>query len=400
MMIAMFFNENAKLDPLKEQTGYPYGFGLGQIEEDTFQTVRSSSLYEEFINSSEAYEDSQGNDLRASLRELKRIFPFNKRAQEAWNLKKARNSPLANPQVQILLTLLSWENVLANPHPVEEVSAIKKSLAILNEYKMKFSDNDTALLLLDNYDDILEHWPFSLRLSRDEKRAVILLSAHKTGPRRGFFDLLDIGRSVTLDNGLSAKELAAYFKNEHIRALEMLTKENDAAWRELKEFFANPKNNKGVGAKTMAGLLDFRNKNGRHYILLEYAAKTLLKERPGSLDEFASLYEKYIYTAWRLWAEKDRGPGNVKSKIYVFLTRVLRGEIGDAAEAIKKENVGGIDLSEQDKAMDVLGDSGTFGLDLSPEQMKKMDQDLRGFMPLIIHVQPVKDVKMFLGVGS
>jgi hypothetical protein len=90
----------------------------------------------------------------------------------------------------------------------------------------------------------------------------------------------------------------------------------------------------------------------------------------------------------------------VKSKIYVFLTRVLRGEIGDAAEAIKKENVGGIDLSEQDKAMDVLGDSGTFGLDLSPEQMKKMDQDLRGFMPLIIHVQPVKDVKMFLGVGS
>ena len=62
------------------------------------------------------------------------------------------------------------------------------------------------------------------------------------------------------------------------------------------------------------------------------------------------------------------------------------------------EKTGGIDLTGQDRTMDILGDAGAFRLDLSSEQITKLDQDIRGFFPLIIDVQPVKDVKLFLGV--
>jgi hypothetical protein len=63
----------------------------------------------------------------------------------------------------------------------------------------------------------------------------------------------------------------------------------------------------------------------------------------------------------------------------------------------RSEINGGIDLTGQSNAVEVWGQSGAFGLNLAPEQIKALDQDLRGFLPLIINIQPVKDVKMFLG---
>ena len=61
---------------------------------------------------------------------------------------------------------------------------------------------------------------------------------------------------------------------------------------------------------------------------------------------------------------------------------------------------GGIDLTDQAAGMDVQGDAGSFRFDLSPAQIKALDQDVQGILPLIINVQPVSDVRMFLGFGK
>ncbi len=77
----------------------------------------------------------------------------------------------------------------------------------------------------------------------------------------------------------------------------------------------------------------------------------------------------------------------------------LEKKLGENAQAVDKgqANTGGIDLAGQEDAMDVRGASGTFGLNLSPSDIKELNQDLRGFSPIIINIQPVSDVNMFLG---
>ncbi len=71
---------------------------------------------------------------------------------------------------------------------------------------------------------------------------------------------------------------------------------------------------------------------------------------------------------------------------------------GDKSQA--PDPYGGIDLTDQAAGMDVQGDAGSFRFDLSPAQIKALDQDVQGILPLIINVQPVSDVRMFLGFGK
>ena len=89
----------------------------------------------------------------------------------------------------------------------------------------------------------------------------------------------------------------------------------------------------------------------------------------------------------------------------VFPDMVLQAPA--AAKATQAEPVmgkefdkGGIDLNTDRLDMMIRGNAGNFDIDLTPEQLQMIKENVTGFVPVIIRVQPVKSVPMFLGMGD
>ncbi len=66
----------------------------------------------------------------------------------------------------------------------------------------------------------------------------------------------------------------------------------------------------------------------------------------------------------------------------------------------RAQSYGGIDLSAQAGAMQVVGQAGSFDVSLSAQQVALNKDDVQGFLPIIISTQLVNDVGGYLGFGQ
>jgi hypothetical protein len=62
------------------------------------------------------------------------------------------------------------------------------------------------------------------------------------------------------------------------------------------------------------------------------------------------------------------------------------------------DNLGGIDLNPAQLDLLLKGDAGQLQFKLTPAQMQMLNQNIDGFVPVILNVQPVADVPLFLGL--
>lgn len=74
-------------------------------------------------------------------------------------------------------------------------------------------------------------------------------------------------------------------------------------------------------------------------------------------------------------------------------------DVVNSLDKAQTQDVGGIDLNPARLDMDFKGDGGVDGLqyEFTPEQVRMMDQDVPGFVPVVINVTPVGNVAEFLG---
>ncbi|MEI6437548.1 MAG: hypothetical protein WCO69_02215 [Candidatus Omnitrophota bacterium] len=88
----------------------------------------------------------------------------------------------------------------------------------------------------------------------------------------------------------------------------------------------------------------------------------------------------------------DSLDGAYKKMGYAGLKDMVKRSLGDRAE-----KVGGVDLNSSWLNMDVQGQGGTLNYQFTPEQVKTLDANVPGFVPVIVNSAPVADVSAFLG---
>ncbi len=59
--------------------------------------------------------------------------------------------------------------------------------------------------------------------------------------------------------------------------------------------------------------------------------------------------------------------------------------------------VGGIDLNAADKALEIQNQEGEIRFKMDPAMLQQL-QNATGFVPVIINIQPLTDVRLFLGL--
>jgi hypothetical protein len=61
---------------------------------------------------------------------------------------------------------------------------------------------------------------------------------------------------------------------------------------------------------------------------------------------------------------------------------------------------GGIDLQTDQMDLSILGNAGAFAVEIPTVQFEQLKQDVRGFVPLIINIEPLQNVPAFLGMAE
>jgi hypothetical protein len=229
---------------------------------------------------------------------------------------------------------------------------------------------------------------------------LMLAASHKAGGPRAFEDY-----NNTVNYFKQDKEGRIQAHKSAVKARQAAVGARGKAWKEMAKFLASLKGKQ----KVSFDIDPLKDISDLHPVVLSKILDKL-KNAPDAQKKFLTFYWKYA-DAFGALRQAQRTEGSLAP--YVDVSYFLINNEGAQDAAIGKDlrdlykaadksqvNNGGIDLSTQENTMDVLGQSGTFNLDLSPEQMKKLDQDVYGFLPIIINVQPVRDVKIFLGFQS
>jgi hypothetical protein len=127
------------------------------------------------------------------------------------------------------------------------------------------------------------------------------------------------------------------------------------------------------------------------------------------LERFETLYEHYLVINGK---KADSGKPEVMSdylKAVISFSKHLLGlDIQSQADFVSKNwamvtemaEVGGIDFkSDRMDILDVKNEGDGIKFNLSPAQLKQFE-NVSGFTPVIINIQPVKDLPMFLGLDT
>jgi hypothetical protein len=70
------------------------------------------------------------------------------------------------------------------------------------------------------------------------------------------------------------------------------------------------------------------------------------------------------------------------------------------ADAAMGSPYGGIDLQTGQMDLDIRGNAGSFEIEIPTDTLERLRNDVKGFVPLIINVQPLTDVPLFLGLSD
>jgi hypothetical protein len=91
-------------------------------------------------------------------------------------------------------------------------------------------------------------------------------------------------------------------------------------------------------------------------------------------------------------------PAGAKGRIKISNNRygMPRGSAVDRAMT----SYGGIDLETGQMDLDIRGNAGTFEVEIPADKLEQLRNDVKGFVPLIINIQPVTDVPLFLGLSE
>ena len=384
------------------------GFGSSQFESKTLRYLFQTDIFR------------KNKDKILNAKEYQGILNSMK-GTNRWYVSKVKQSALARWDVQMAFLLISWEDMFTKDFtPEEQGFFIQSGDAFANNMKMINAD------IRKQIQDRMDEKNLTMRESYQE-----LVKEHKELPPVQVFQLM-VAVSHKAGGPRTYAEYEAminYFEQEKDARLDSYAKASvaldaaisrrDASWTELEGFllgskYARPLFSKDL-KKAKEQIAGLKSVNVGHGDLFRRALKALSKDPKGmSAKKFMSLYGRF---GLRFGDLRMRQRESNSLAPYVDINySLIHGEnagdfkIGkdlrdyyrakDNSQINNSQVNGGIDLSAQESAMDILGRSGTFNLDLSPEQMKILDQDVRGFLPIIINIQPVKDVKMFLGFQS
>jgi hypothetical protein len=377
------------------------GFGLFQFEPNTVRYLFKTENFISFINDKHKYLLPDGRDLRSLMRQL-----FNNRSKimnegNTWNVAEVKKSPMADWNVQVALALMSWEDMVTKDFTPPEDGFFIQSEYVFKKYDITLPASvrdrmSSRLTMVQSFERLVKKHS---DLSRAEIFQLMLAASHKAGGPRAFEDY-----NNTINYFKEGKEARIQDHKDAVKARKAAVGVRGTSWKQVEKFLASLKGNK----KITFDIDPLKDIDGLHPVVLGKVLNKL-KNDPKSKEKFLALYFKYA-EAFGALRQAQRTEGSLAP--YVDISHFLinnkdaqASPIGEDLRDLYKaadnsQANGGIDLSGQESAMDVLGRSGTFNLDLSPEQIKILDQDVRGFLPIIINVQPVKDVKMFLGFQS
>jgi hypothetical protein len=376
------------------------GFGLFQFEPNTMRYLFKTEKFLSFINDKHKYLLPDGRDLRSLMRQL-----FNNRSKimnkgNTWNVAEVKKSPMMYWDVQVALALMFWEDMVTKEFTPPEDGFFIQSGYVFEKYDITLPlsvQNRIVgrLTMAESYEKLVKK---HRDLTSTQIFQLMLAASHKAGGPRSFedYDKMINYFKKDKDGRIADHKGAIKTRKEAVRA-------RDDSWKQMAKFLASLKGEKKIGfvIEWMKDIDDM------HPVALGRVLEKL-QDYPEDRKKFLNLYFQYAESFSRL-RQAQRAEGSLAPYVdisyFLINNQDLEGspigeDLRELYKAADKSQVtvnGGIDLSAQESAMDVFGRSGTFNLDLSPEQMKMLDQDVRGFLPIIINVQPVRDVKMFLG---
>jgi len=84
---------------------------------------------------------------------------------------------------------------------------------------------------------------------------------------------------------------------------------------------------------------------------------------------------------------------------YMFIEALRRWYTGQLPDQAQLSDIGGIDLSQTNKLFQAQNVDGKIAFHMDPAQLARL-QNSPGFVPVIIDMQPLTDIKSFLGINS
>jgi len=116
----------------------------------------------------------------------------------------------------------------------------------------------------------------------------------------------------------------------------------------------------------------------------------------------AALYADIVWSYWNAFADPEKAYqlGLVFTDERVAHQDELSKDDAQAVDQAQVGPYGGIDLQTDRMELDIRGNAGAFAVEIPVDKLEQLKNDVKGFVPLIINVQPVRDVPMFLGLSD